>query len=184
MKSVLVAYATKEGQARRVAEFIADALRLHDVEVEVVDTAAPRAAQVQPIYAAAILCGSLQHDRFPHAFEHFVRDNKYWLAGLPAAVVAVCPDATDPGADGRARLRRATEAFYRDAGWTPGITHPAAGALPHSAYQRFRSLLPTRAAAAVGGDDAAHDHAHIDTVDLTRFVEEFLAAITLPEDER
>jgi menaquinone-dependent protoporphyrinogen oxidase len=59
---VLVVYGTTEGQSRKVAEFIADALKARGVEVELVDSAAEGATLIQPVYAAVIVCGSLhQH---------------------------------------------------------------------------------------------------------------------------
>lgn len=59
MKSVLVVYATTEGQTRKIAEFITSALKVRGVKVELVDSATERAAQVQPVCSAAIVCGSL-----------------------------------------------------------------------------------------------------------------------------
>jgi len=64
MKSVLVAYGTTEGQTRKIAEFIANALKEGGVRAELVDSADERASLVQPIYAAAIVCGSLHQHRF------------------------------------------------------------------------------------------------------------------------
>ena len=49
MKSLLVVYGTTEGQTRKIAEYIADAARARGVEVELLDSAAERAASVQPI---------------------------------------------------------------------------------------------------------------------------------------
>ena len=43
MKSVLVVYGTTEGQTRKIAEFIAEALRKRGVKVELVDSASEAA---------------------------------------------------------------------------------------------------------------------------------------------
>ena len=81
MKSVLVVYGTTEGQTRKIAEFIANAMKARGVEVEVVDSAAERAALVQPIYAAAVVCGSLHQTRYHASLLRFVKANRAWLAG-------------------------------------------------------------------------------------------------------
>ena len=89
MKSVLVAYGTTEGQARKVAEFIADALKAHGVEVELVDSAVKGAMLLQPVYAAVIVCGSLHQRSYQASLVRFVKDNKDWLVGIPTAFIAV-----------------------------------------------------------------------------------------------
>jgi hypothetical protein len=75
MKSVLVVYGTTEGQSRKVAEFIADALKARGVEVELVDSAAAGATQVQPVYAAVIVCGSLHLHSYQASLVRFVKRN-------------------------------------------------------------------------------------------------------------
>ena len=88
MKSVLVVYGTTEGQTRKVAEFMASALKGRGVEIDLVDSAAERVALAEPIYGTAIVCGSLHLRRYQTSLLRFVRDNKTWLAGLPAAFVS------------------------------------------------------------------------------------------------
>lgn len=185
MKSVLVAYATTEGQTRKVAEFIADALKVRGVEVELVDVATQEAALVQPVYAAAVVCGSLHRNRFQPALLHFVKLNRAWLAALPAAFIAVCLTAATKGDEARDDLRECAEAFYRDTGWTPGITHHVAGALRYSQYHFIKRWIMRRIAERHGGDtDTSRDHEYTDWDDMTRFIDEFLAAVPLQEEAR
>jgi menaquinone-dependent protoporphyrinogen oxidase len=182
MKSVLVVYGTTEGQTRKVAEFIANALKARDVEVDLVDSATEQAALVQPVYAAAIACGSLHQHRYQASLLHFVKCNKAWLAGIPAAFVAVSLTAALKDDQSRDELREITDAFYSETGWTPGITRHVAGALRYSQYDYFKRLIMKLIAKQQGGDtDTAHDHEYTDWDDLTRFVEEFVAAIFLQE---
>ena len=182
MKSVLVVYGTTEGQTRKIAEFIADALKARGVQVDVVDSATERAAQVQPIHAAAIVCGSLHQHRYQASLLHFVRDNKAWLAGIPTALVAVSLTAVLDDDASRDELREAAEAFCRDAGWTPAVTRHVAGALRYTQYDYFKRLIMKLIARQQGGDtDTSRDHEYTDWNALTRFVEEFLAANPLRE---
>ena len=101
MKSLLVVYGTTEGQTRKIAEYITDAARARGVEVELLDSAAERAASVQPIHAAAIVCGSLHQHRYQASLSRFVKDNRSWLAGIPTAFVSVSLAAAMEDARGR-----------------------------------------------------------------------------------
>ena len=185
MKSVLVAYGTTEGQTRAIAQFIANALQERGVKVELLDSAEARAAQVQPIYSAAILCGSLHRQRYQATLVRFVKDNAAWLSGIPAAFVAVSLTAVLVDERSRHDLQAIAEAFYRDTGWTPAITHHAAGALRYTQYGYIKRQVMRLIARRQGGDtDTTRDHQYTDWDDLTRFVEEFLAATSLQEGGR
>jgi menaquinone-dependent protoporphyrinogen oxidase len=185
MKSVLVVYGTTEGQTRKVAEFIANALKARGMEIDLVDSAAERAALVEPIYAAAIVCGSLHRHGYQASLLRFVRGNKAWLAGLPAAFVSVSMTAALKDDRSRDQLREIAEAFFRKTGWTPAITQHVAGALQYSQYAYFKRLIMKLIAKRQGGDmDTSRDHEYTDWGALTRFVENFLAAIPLQKGGR
>ncbi len=180
MNTVLVVYGTTEGQTRKIAEFIAEAMKARGVEVELVDSEAERAALVQPVYAAAIVCGSLHQHSYQASLVRFVKDNKAWLAGIPAAFVAVSLTAVLKDDQSRDELRECVEAFCRETGWTPAITRHVAGALRYTQYDYFKRLIMKLIARQQGGDtDTTRDHEYTDWDDLTRFVEEFLVATRL-----
>jgi menaquinone-dependent protoporphyrinogen oxidase len=182
MKPVLVIYGTTEGQTRKVAEFIANALKARDVKVDLVDSSTEQAALLEPVYAAVIACGSLHQRRYQASLLHFVKYNKAWLAGIPGAFVAVSLTAGLKDDQSRDELREITEGFYGETGWTPGITRHVAGALRYSQYDYFKRLIMKLIAKQQGGDtDTSHDHEYTDWDDLTRFVEEFVSATSLQE---
>ncbi len=182
MKTVLVVYGTTEGQTRKVAEFIENALKERGAKVDLLDSASASAALVQPFYAAAIVCGSLHQHHYQASLLRFVQDNAAWLAGIPSAFVAVSLTAVLDDTESRDELREAVEAVFRKAGWTPTITRHAAGALRYTQYDYFKRLIMKLIAKQHGGDtDTTHDHEYTDWDDLTRFVEEFLAAAPLEE---
>ena len=182
MKSVLVVYGTTEGQTRRIAEFVAEALHAGGVKAELVDSADGRAALVKPPYAAAIECGSLHQHRYQDTLLRFVKDNAPWLAAIPSAFVAVSLTAALKDDQSRDELRQIAEAFCRETGWTPAITRHVAGALRYTQYDYFKRLVMKLIARQQGGDtDTSQDHEYTDWEDLKRFVEEFLAATSLRE---
>jgi menaquinone-dependent protoporphyrinogen oxidase len=182
MKSVLVVYGTTGGQTRRIAAFIAAALRTHGAKVELVDSASGDAAQVQPVHSAAIVCGSIHRHRHHAALMRFVKQNRDWLMGLPAAFVWASPAALLRDEQGREEQRTIAEAFYRETGWTPAITRHVAGAPRQPGHDNFGQLLMRLVAKPQDGeaDDSRHRE-DTDWDDLARFVGEFLAATSQGE---
>lgn len=182
MKSVLVVYGTTEGQTRRIAEFIADALKLRGVKVELVDSATEGAAQVQPVHSAVIACGSLHQHRLQTSLLRFIRDNRDWLTGLPAALVVVSLAALLDDESSRDELRECVQAFCSEVGWTPAVIQHVAGALRYSEHDYFKRLIMRLIARQRGGDtDASSDHEYTDWDAVTDFVERFLALTPLRE---
>jgi menaquinone-dependent protoporphyrinogen oxidase len=181
MKSVLVVYGTTEGQAGRVAAFIADGLRAHGAKADLVDSSGDAAEQIQPVYTAAIVCGSLHGDRFKASLQRFVKRNAGWLSGLPAALVTVSLSARHLD-ERRAGLQSVADGFYRKTGWTPAITHHVAGALRYRAVGWLRRWRMRRVATQRAADtDASRDHEYTDWDNLARFVDEFAAATSQQE---
>ena len=185
MRSVLVVYGTTDGQTRKIAEYVAENLKERGVEVDLVDSATARATLTQPVYVAAIACGSLHQHKFQAALVHFLRENKAWLDGIPTAFVSVSLAAAIKDEQSRAELREVVEAFYRDTGWTPALTRHVAGALRYSQYDYFKRLIMKLIARRQGGDtDSSHDHEYTDWDDLNDFVEEFVTATQVQFRER
>ena len=107
---VLVAYATKAGSTREVAEVVARTLREHGLEADVrpadeVGTLAPYAGVV---LGAAIYTGRVHKDA-----RRFLRTHRDELADRPLAVFAMGPQtlAADAVAASRAQLDHALAAF-------------------------------------------------------------------------
>ena len=106
---VLVAYATKAGSTREVADAVARTLREHGLEADVrpaeeVGTLAP--------YNAVVLGTALYAGRVHKAARRFLRSHREELAVRPLAVFAMGPKtlADDDVAASRAQLDRALAA--------------------------------------------------------------------------
>src|SRR4051812_48858204 len=85
---VLVAYATKHGSTKEVADAIAAALLEHGLDVHVAEAAA-----VDDLagYGGAVLGGSLYMGRWHRDARRFLRRHAAALAELPLAVFAIGP---------------------------------------------------------------------------------------------
>ena len=91
-KPVLVAYATKRGSTREVADAVAAGLREHGLEADVrpaaeVGTLAP--------YGAVVLGGALYMGRLHRDARRFLRGHREALEQLPVAVFAMGPMKMD-----------------------------------------------------------------------------------------
>jgi menaquinone-dependent protoporphyrinogen oxidase len=109
MERILVAYATKHGSTREVAEAVAATLHRPGLPV---DTKA--AAEVDGLdgYTGVVLGGALYTGRLHRDARRFLRRLRSALAGLPLAVFAMGPRTADPDevAQTRAQLDRALSA--------------------------------------------------------------------------
>jgi menaquinone-dependent protoporphyrinogen oxidase len=182
MKSVLVVYGTTEGQTRKIAEFVADALKRRGVKVELVDSASEAAAQVQPVFSAAIVCGSIHQHRYQASLLRFVKQNRDWLVGLPAAFVCVSLASLLQDGQSAEEQRAIEQAFHKQTGWTPAITRHVAGALRHPEHDYLKRLIMRLVARHQGVDvDTSRDREYTDWDDLARFVDEFLVATSQQE---
>lgn len=175
MLPILIAYGTTEGHARKVAEFIAERLRIRGHRVDLVDTASPAALQVQPIYQGAIVGGSVHYDRHQTALTHFLKSNRSWLGALPLGFFSVSLNAALPDADGQAEARQAADACIADCGLQPVATCCVAGALKYAEFDFFKRLLARRILHKLGpGSDLGSDHEYTDWPQVEAFVDRYL----------
>jgi menaquinone-dependent protoporphyrinogen oxidase len=181
MSKILVVYGTTEGHTRKVAEFIADVLRRQGLEAELVDSATPGASSVQPIYAAAIIGGSLHEHLHQRSLVHFVKENVAWLNAIPTAFFSVGLAAALPDAESQTQARNNLQYFLDETGLKPGLTRCVAGALLYTKYDWFKRTMMRLIARERGADvDETRDHEYTDWDDLTRFVDTFVTDARLP----
>jgi menaquinone-dependent protoporphyrinogen oxidase len=89
---VLVAYATKRGSTREVADTVATVLREHGSDVDVV--AAPMVDDPAS-YDAIVVGGALYMGRWHQDAQRFLRDHRDALAALPVFVFGMGPRTLD-----------------------------------------------------------------------------------------
>lgn len=184
MKPVLILYATREGQTRHIAEYIAKALskrgctaQVHNVKVH------PETVQLSN-YSAAILAASVHAGRHEPEMESFVRKHRDQLELLPTAFFSVSlseAGAEDPNASPEEReqsaadVDRMIEEFFVATEWRPQRAYPVAGALAYTHYGTLvRFLMKRIAEKAHASTDTSRDHVFTDWDALDHFVEVFL----------
>jgi menaquinone-dependent protoporphyrinogen oxidase len=178
MQPILVAYGSTEGQARKVAEFIAERVRRRGHRVDLVDAATPAAQQVVvPTYLAAFVGGSVHQHRHQSALAHFIKDNRAWLDVMPVALFSVSLAAAMDDMDSRLEARRMLDEFANDCGLKPMAVRCVAGALKFTQYDYLKRQLMRLIARQRGqSTDTSKDIECTDWSDIEVFVDEFLAA--------
>jgi menaquinone-dependent protoporphyrinogen oxidase len=181
MQPILVAYGTVEGQTRKVAEFIAERLRIRGHRVDLIDTATPAAEQVTPVYQGAILGGPVHQHKHPASLLDFVKRNHDWLAAMPTAVFSISLTAALDDIDSRIEVQRLLNEFVDDCALRPVATRCIAGALKYTEYDYFKRLVMRMISRQYGRPtDTSKDFEYTDWNDVEAFVDEFLAAAGVP----
>jgi menaquinone-dependent protoporphyrinogen oxidase len=185
MQPILVAYATTEGHTRKVAEFIAERLRIRGHRVDLVDVATATALDVSAAYQAAFIGGSVHQHKHQSALMHFVKSNRDWLGALPVALFSVSLAMATHDMDGRLEAQRMANEFVDESGLKPLITRCVAGALKYTQYDYFKRLIMRMISKQQGrSTDTSQDIEYTNWDDVEAFVDEFLAAARIAGSAR
>lgn len=175
MAKLLVAYATVEGQTRKIARFVADHLTRRRNEVTLLDLADDLAAARVASFDAVIVGASVHARKHNAPATAFAKSNAAALNRLPSAFISVSLHAVYGDAEDEEETRAYVDAFVKETGWTPRAVHHAAGAFRFTEYDFFKRF----AARAVAKDRGIvpskdGDLEFTDWTALTIFVDGFL----------
>jgi menaquinone-dependent protoporphyrinogen oxidase len=190
MKPVLIAYATREGHTRDVADRVAVTLNELGRPAVLLDVQQLDRAIVLEDFSGAILAASVHAGAHEDAMVDFVKTNRDALAVRPTAFLSVSlteataedPDRTaEERAEAAGTVEETVEKFLDETGWRPTAVQPVAGALLYTRYGRVLRWMMRRIARDAGGDaDTSTDHVYTDWEALGHFVRAFLDQ--LPDD--
>jgi menaquinone-dependent protoporphyrinogen oxidase len=187
-RPALVIYATRYGQARKVADHLAQTLRSGGRETDVVD-AAHTSSEFDPgRYGAVILVASVHVGKHEGEMIRFVKRHRRSLERVPTGLVSLslaqasaeASDATEAQRLGaREQVGKTIQAFLAATGFTPTRVHPAAGALEYLKYGRVVRFVMRLIAKSTGAPtDTTKNYEFTDFEALDRFVAEFLSPPT------
>lgn len=146
--ALLIAYATTDGQTRKIARFCADRLAAR-LSVELLNV--EDAEGLDPgRFQAVILAGSLHMKGFQPALIAFAKTHAAALTARPSLFLAVSLSAAGDDPDDWKGLRECLRAFQAETGWKPGQVVDVAGAFRFAEYDFFRSWAMRRIAAQKG----------------------------------
>jgi menaquinone-dependent protoporphyrinogen oxidase len=183
MAAIALAYASRDGQTRRIAKRIAQTLQVRGCVVNVIDVmASPTPAVDIARYDAAIVASSIRVGKHARPMVRFVREHRDALARVPNMFLAVSLSAhgmVDPAAgdDRRARASKSVDEtfvrFIRETGWTPNVVHPVAGALLYRHYGLpIRTMMRFISAVVGASTDTSRNHEYTDWAAVDRYANE------------
>jgi menaquinone-dependent protoporphyrinogen oxidase len=175
---LLVAYATTDGQTRKIARFAADRLAATGQSVELLNLDDAEGVDLSR-FDGAILAGSLHAGGFQKALTRFATDQAAALALLPTLFIAVSLSAAGNDPEDWTGLRRCLADFETDTGWTPGRVEHVAGAFRFSGYDFFRAWAMRRIADQKGEVvEAGKDKEYTDWTALGTTLDAWIAGIS------
>ena len=187
MKPILVLYATRQGQTRRISQHVVAAAQARGLSAQAVDAAQLPVGFSLDNFSAAILSASVHCGRHEKEMLDFVKRHKAGLEHLPTVFLSVSlseAGAEDAGAPPERRgqaaadVQRIIDAFLAETGWHPQKIRAVAGALLYTKYNRLLRFVMKRIAAQAGGStDASRDHDYTDWAALDRLVDEVAQAL-------
>jgi menaquinone-dependent protoporphyrinogen oxidase len=142
MMTVLIAYATTEGQTRKIARFCADHLIARGVSVELLplnDTDAEDPVDMSR-FDAALLAGSVHGGRLQPQLIRFAARHAAALNARPGLFLMVSLAAAGNDPQERRHLAQIAAEFSKTALWTPSQVEHVAGAFRFTQYDFFKSL--------------------------------------------
>jgi len=181
MKRVAVLYTTSEGQTQRIAEHMADRLRLSGVDVDLRNLKSDAPPRKLSGYASVILAASVHVGHHQREMVNFVRARRDQLQQVPAYFVSVTlsqagaqrsGDSPEKHKQFEADVDKMIADFSRETGWRPKYILPVAGAILYTQYNFIVRFVMRRIAAKAGAaTDTSHDHAYTDWDAVDRFTD-------------
>lgn len=169
---VLVVYATKYGQTRKIAERIADVVR---GEGALVDLWKP-GDDFPDIrrYNDVIVASPVYFGRHPSSVARWVRQHRDWLPRLHTAFLSISLTANSPS--GHSEAMKAVASFIRATKWAPNVMRVFGGALPYTRYNPILRLVMRAIAKRHGGDtDTSRDYEYTNWDAVDAFARAFVS---------
>ncbi len=167
-----IVYGTVEGQTRKIARHIGEALEAEGHEAPIHDAA--DLADYEPEEAdAVVVCAPIHAGRYPSAVTHWLKKNSATLNERPSAFISVSMAAASKFDAEHSEIQKIAEHFLEGVGWHPALVHQAAGALRFSEYDFFKRMLMRYIVHKEDSDlDLHRDHEFTDWAKLDGFVTE------------
>jgi menaquinone-dependent protoporphyrinogen oxidase len=172
---LLIAYASTEGQTRKIARFIGDRLfdAGHSIELLPVDGSDDIALSR---FDRVVMAASIHAGQYQRAMSEFAAAKSGELTSLPTLFLSVSLAAAGHDADDWKTLDRILADFTEACDWQPGQVAQIAGAYKPSEYDIFRRFVMRRIVAARDPDaNLDTDHDYTDWSALAALVDTWMA---------
>lgn len=185
MAHILVVYGTTEGQTRKIATYIANAIRDRGHTVTVSDSASIREPLRVQEYDGILVGGSVHSGRHQRSVVRFVKENRAALESLPSGFFSVSLAALD-GREQQEEAQNYVDTFCQETGWEPEVVETVAGALRYTKYNFVKRYIMKWISKRSGRPtDTSRDFEFTDWEHVGHFVKRFLKQLeTAPVDVR
>ncbi len=171
--TVLIAYATGEGQTRKIARRVADRIADHGHAVELLPLADADDIDFNR-FDRVILAASIHMGHFQRALSDFAASHAKRLHEKPALMLSVSLAAAGHDAEDWKAVEHILQDLKAATGWTPGQVEQVAGAYMPSKYDFFRRFIMRRIIAAKDPDaDLDADKEYTDWKALDTLIDRF-----------
>lgn len=178
---VLIVYASRHGQTRKISERIAEVTRADGAEVHLFEVSALPRELVPQSCDTVVLAGSVYFGRHQKKLERFAAGQRVNLAKVRSVFVSVSGAARV--AEGRQMAMDNAQAFVARTGWKPDRIELIAGGEPYTRYGFFTRLFMVRYTKKLGRTvDPRRDYEFTDWEQVDRLAHE-LTAIHAPVPE-
>jgi menaquinone-dependent protoporphyrinogen oxidase len=171
--NILIAFATTEGQTRKIARFMADELKALGHTVTLADvTDEPPAPEG---HDAAILGGSIHVGELQEALANYARNHTAALQTMPSAFFSVSLSMAGEEEISREEVRQSVAKFLATAGWSSRQVVHWAGALRYTEYNWFKRYLMRTITRRKGSNDTdtGKDYEYTDWEEVKAFCRKF-----------
>jgi menaquinone-dependent protoporphyrinogen oxidase len=177
MPRVLIAYDTTEGQTRKIAQYMGDAVCRAGHDAQVIDIRRPPSGFSLDGSHAILVGASIHLGKHSPCLLKFVRRHKARLEAVPTAFFSVSLSAAGTEKQ-RADAERCLNEFLQQMDWSPTIKTTFAGGLAYRKYGFLKRWIMKRIARDAGGDtDTSKNHEYTDWQAVDGFVTEFLVQL-------
>jgi menaquinone-dependent protoporphyrinogen oxidase len=179
MKRILIAFASREGQAERIARHLALGLERRGLAVRLIDIGAGETEAGADDCEGAILLASIHRARFEPHLAGFLMRHGGTLRKCPSAFLTVSLAAASHDAEDRRALDEIAQGYLHESGWHPDVVLHAAGAI----HERDLSLTERYAVHTIVAEkhlplEASGDTEFTDWPEIDRFVADFATRIS------
>ncbi len=173
--NILIAYASTEGQARKIARYCADYLNDKNHSVELVGAEDALDAELAR-FDAVLLAGSVHAGKYQKSVVALAKAKAAALTKVRAAFLSVSLAAAGTDVDDWAGLTACVNRFAEKTGWSPPTVMHVAGAFRFSEYDFFRSwAMRWIAAQKDQAVDPDEDKEYTDWAALKKTLDDWLA---------
>lgn len=136
--TILIAYATTEGQTRKICRFCADVLTQAGHSVELLQVCGDDELEPER-YAASILAASVHMGHYQKEIVRFASRHGAVLSKKPSLFLSVSLAVAGDNADDHAELEKIATRFIEETGYRPTRIEQVAGAFRFTEYDFLKS---------------------------------------------